>query len=143
MDKQPNHKAFPSRLRLRIDWSEMDMFGHVNNVAYFKYIQASRVNYWEISGLYQFFTEQKLGPILLSTGCRFIKPVHYPGQITILARVEFIKNTSFGIYHQIISDIDNSVAAEANDVIVMFDFSKNEKIPVPDSFRQKVAQMEG
>jgi len=38
--------VFPSKLPIRIDWSEMDLFGHVNNVMYFKYIQASRVNYW-------------------------------------------------------------------------------------------------
>lgn len=36
---------YNTSLELRIDWSEMDLFGHVNNVAFFKYVQASRVNY--------------------------------------------------------------------------------------------------
>lgn len=70
---------FPVKLPLRIDWSEMDLFGHVNNVAYFKYIQASRVNYWEVTGLVDMFATNKLGPILLSTSCKFIKPLRYPG----------------------------------------------------------------
>lgn len=69
---------YPVKLQLRIDWSEMDLFGHVNNVAYFKYIQAARVNYWEISMLSKLFSEMKLGPILLSTGCQFIRPLFYP-----------------------------------------------------------------
>src|SRR6201996_6989661 len=95
---------FPVKLRLRIDWSEMDLFGHVNNVSYFKYIQASRVNYWEAIGLVHVFDEQKIGPILLSTSCQFIKPLHYPGHVDINARIEFIKNTSFGIHHQLLND---------------------------------------
>ena len=133
---------FPVKLQLRIDWSEMDLFGHVNNVSYFKYIQASRVNYWEISLLSKLFDEKKIGPILLSTGCQFIKPLFYPGNIVIESRIEFIKNTSFGIHHHILND-KNEIAAEAHDVIVTFDFNRYEKVPVPDIFRKAVAAIEG
>jgi acyl-CoA thioester hydrolase len=30
---------FPVKLQLRLDWSELDYFGHVNNVSFFKYIR--------------------------------------------------------------------------------------------------------
>ena len=133
---------FPVKLPLRLDWSEMDLFGHVNNVAYFKYIQASRVNYWEVSGLAASFSETKIGPILLSTACQFIKPLHYPGNIIVEASIEFIKTTSFGIHHRILNG-QNEVAAEAHDVIVTFDFNKNEKVPVSDEFRKAVERIEG
>ncbi len=132
---------FPVKLQLRIDWSEMDMFGHVNNVNYFKYIQASRVNYWEAIALVKIFEESKVGPILLSTQCQFMQPLHYPGNITIQASIEFIKTTSFGIYHQILND-KNEVAAEAHDVIVMFDFNTNQKVVFPDHFRKRVQELE-
>jgi acyl-CoA thioester hydrolase len=133
---------FPVKLPLRIDWSEMDLFGHVNNVAYFKYIQASRVNYWEISGLASSFDETKIGPILLSTSCQFIKPLFYPGNIIVEATIEFIKNTSFGIHHRILNT-QNEVAAEAHDVIVTFDFIKSEKVPISEEFRKAVEAIEG
>src|ERR1043165_6656677 len=121
-------EGYNTELPLRIDWSEMDLFGHVNNVAYFKYIQASRVRYWEVSGLEALFTESRVGPILLSTSCKFIKPLHYPGNIVVEARIEFIKNTSFGMHHRILND-QNGIVAEAQDVIVTFDFNTNEKVP--------------
>ncbi len=133
---------FPVKLALRIDWSEMDLFGHVNNVAYFKYIQASRVNYWELTGLAASFAETKIGPILLSTGCQFIKPLHYPGDVIVECRIEFMKTTSFGIHHRILT-ASGEVAAEAHDVIVNYDFSKDEKTPIADEFRQAVARLEG
>lgn len=133
---------FPVKLPLRIDWGEMDLFGHVNNVAYFKYIQASRVNYWEVSMLTKLFDERKIGPILLSTGCQFIKPLFYPGNIIIESRIEFIKTTSFGIHHRILND-RGEIAAEAHDVIVTYDFNKNDKVPVSEEFRRSVGVIEG
>ncbi|MBS1689803.1 MAG: acyl-CoA thioesterase [Bacteroidetes bacterium] len=132
---------FPSKLELRIDWSEMDLFGHVNNVMYFKYIQASRVNYWELSGLVKHFQEDKIGPILANTSCQFVRPLHYPGKITVQAGIEFMKNTSFGIHHQILNEA-GEIAAEAHDVIVYFNFNKNEKTELPASFRHSVAKLE-
>lgn len=135
-----NH--FPVKLPIRIDWSEMDLFGHVNNVAYFKYIQAARVNYWEVSTLIALFDDKKIGPILLSTACQFMKPLFYPGNIVIESRVEFIKTTSFGLHHRILNE-QHEIAAEAHDVIVTYDFSKNEKVPVSEHFRSSVEKIEG
>ena len=133
---------FPVKLPLRLDWSEMDLFGHINNVSYFKFIQASRVHYWELTGIAASFGETGVGPILLSTGCRFLKPLHFPGNIVVEARIEFIKTTSFGLHHRILNAA-GEVAAEANDVIVNFDFKKNEKTPISDAFKKAVEQIEG
>jgi acyl-CoA thioester hydrolase len=135
-----NH--FPVKLSLRIDWSEMDLFGHVNNVSYFKYIQAARVHYWELTGIADGFGAHKTGPILLSTGCNFIKPLFYPGNIIVESRMEFMKNTSFGLHHRIRNGQDE-IVAEAHDVIVNFDFNKNEKTPISDEFRKAVSEIEG
>ena len=132
---------FPVKLKLRIDWSELDMLRHVNNITFLKYVQSSRVNYWEQIDLTGLYNNEKKGPMLVSTSIQYLKPLYYPGNVTVQARVEFIKNTSFGIHHQIIDD-NNEVAAEAHDVAVIFDFNINSKIPFPDSLRQKIEEIE-
>lgn len=134
--------TFPLQIELRIDWSEMDLFGHVNNVMYFKYIQAARVHYWETIGINASFKQDKVGPILLSSSCQFKKQLLYPGNIIVKTGINFIKNTSFGIHHHII-DHAGDIVAEAEDVIVMFDFMKNEKVPVPADMRALVEKLEG
>lgn len=53
----PELGTFHSRLAMRLDWSEMDMFGHINNVMYAKFVQAARVNYWEMVGLNSMFNQ--------------------------------------------------------------------------------------
>lgn len=129
------------QLQFRLDWSEMDMFAHINNVSYFKYLQAARINYWEQIGLKTPHTDG-LGPMLASTGCQFRKPLFYPGNIIIDTSVQFIKNTSFGLLHRIYN-ADGELAAEGNDVVVLYDFLKHEKAQIPDWFRQKIAGVEG
>ncbi|MBS1774274.1 MAG: acyl-CoA thioesterase [Bacteroidetes bacterium] len=132
---------YPVKLPLRLDWSEMDLFGHINNVSYFKYVQAARVNYWETIGINS-LKEDGIGPMLLSTSCRFQKPLFYPGNIVIESSVTYMKNTSFGISHRILNS-DNELAAEAEDVIVMYDFDANEKVLISDALRNKVSELEG
>ena len=134
-----NH--FPVTLQLRIDWSELDYFGHVNNVSFFKYVQAARVNYWEAVGINVMHAETNVGPMLASCKCDFKLPLFFPGQVTIHSRVEFIKNTSFGIHHHLTNDKDE-VVAEAHDVMVMFDFASNEKVPFPQEIRDRIEELE-
>jgi len=122
-------------LKLRIDWSELDLYGHVNNVAFMKCIQASRVNFWDEVGITKTHKETNIGPMLASTSCQFKQPLFYPGEVRIEAKVSFIKNTSFGFHHTIYTT-SNEIAAEADDVMVLYDFTKNEKVVIPESLRK-------
>lgn len=132
---------YPIQLNLRIDWSELDYFGHVNNVSFYKYIQAARINYWDKIGLTKSHLETNIGAILASCKCDFKLPLYYPGQINILSRVDYIKNSSFSLCHRII-DENNNIAAEAQDVLVMFDFNLNEKISFPLDLKAKIESLE-
>lgn len=136
-----NEIKFHVELPIRLDWSEMDMFGHINNVMFFKFIQASRVNYWDRINLMRDYETKKIGPILASSSCLFKKPLVFPGNIITRVRTEFIKNSSLGLHHQILND-KKEVAAEAQDVIVLFDFSKNEKITIPAEWRKNIEVIE-
>ena len=129
------------QLELRIDWSELDLFGHVNNVAFFKYIQAARVNYWEKSGLDQLFKASNHGPILASCQCNFKLPLFYPGIVKVETHCVFIRNTSFSFQHQLHND-KGEMVAEASDIIVMYDFNKNEKMAFPSAIKAKFESLE-
>lgn len=140
MKKPENHGGL--LLELRIDWSELDLFGHVNNVMFFKYIQAGRVNFWEKMGLYKSLQENGMGPILASSKCDFRKPLFYPGNVRIYSQLEFMRTTSFGFQHMLLDD-SGDLVAEAHDVVVMYDFSKKSKVQIPDVFRKAAEALSG
>ncbi len=129
------------KLELRIDWSEMDLFGHVNNISIMKYVQAARVNYLELIGLMPIPAEIRTGPILASSACQFRKPLFYPGQLTIYSKVADIKSTSFVMQHLIVNH-KNETIAEAQDVLVLYDFDKNTKLILPESVKAKIRELE-
>lgn len=132
---------FPVSLKLRIDWSDLDYFEHVNNVSFFRFIQASRVHYWDTIGLTKSHKETNIGAMLASCKCNFKRPLFYPGHVTVSARVHEIKNTSFSIHHQLRNDA-GEIVAEAEDIVVVFDFNKNEKVPFPEELKKIVEKLE-
>jgi len=133
--------SYSTRLELRIDWSEVDSFGHVNNLAIMRYVQSARVAYLERIGLLPFHPSTGTGPIMASASCQFRKQLFYPGQVVVCSAVDQIKNTSFQMRHAVF-DADQALVAEARDVIVLFDFRKNAKHPLPDVLRERIEALE-
>ena len=129
------------KLELRIDWSELDVLGHVNNLEIMKYVQAARVNHLEKVGISQTHAEQYVGAILASIHTQFLKPLFYPGNVTVFSRVEYIKTSSFKIHYEIYND-KNELAAEAQDILVYYDFDKKHKLAIPPDLRKKFEDIE-
>lgn len=134
-------EGFNTEIKIKLDWSEMDLFGHINNVAYFKYIQAARVNYCELVGINTYNPEQKLSFAVAATNCQFKKPLYYPGEIVVKTKVAWIKNSSLQLDHVIINQ-NNEVSAEGSDVIVIFDYAANTKVNVPAGVKEKIVKIE-
>jgi acyl-CoA thioester hydrolase len=133
-------EGFSASFILRIDWSETDIFGHINNLAILRYAQTARVKLMEDVGLMQLFHEVRKGPTLASIKCQFIKPLFYPGEITVHSRVELIKRTSFELVHNICNE-KNETTARVNEIIVYFDFINKTKLPLPDNIRSKIEDL--
>lgn len=131
----------PLNIELRIDWSEIDLFGHVNNIAILRYVQTARVNCLEAIGLMQSQAKDKIGPILASTSCQFRKPLFYPGKVTIHSSVDQIKNSSFRVRHSVCNS-NREIVAEAQDIIVLFDFHKQNKLTIPNELRKRIRKLQ-
>jgi acyl-CoA thioester hydrolase len=128
---------FTHKFELRIDWSEIDLFEHVNNLAILKYVQTARINFLEKFDLMQMQTREKKDPILASMKSQFKKPLFYPGKVVICSKIVWIKNSSFCMHHNVFNE-NNELAAEVEDIIVFYDFIKNIKLLIPDGLRRKM-----
>lgn len=134
-----NFSDFKLSLTIRVDWSDLDMYEHVNNVSYMRYLQSGRVNFWEASGIHEFYQSSNQGTMLVSTKCDFRMPLFYPGNAIIKTKLDFIGNKSFGLKHIILNE-QNEICAEGIDVVVCYDFEAKKTIPVPDWMREKIAE---
>lgn len=116
----------PFEIETKIEWAELDLFGHVNNVAFFSYIQKARICFCEHLGLTALNETNKLGFIVASSHCDFKIPLFYPGTIKVVLQVVSINNSSFEISYQVLNQL-NQIAAEAKDVLVLFNYKTRTK----------------
>jgi acyl-CoA thioester hydrolase len=128
-------------VRIPLAWGEMDAFGHVNNVAYFRWLETARMHYLRAIGITHPDQQEGIGLLLAETRCTFLKPLHFPDTITVRTGVVKVRNTSFIMNYEIHSDIQG-LAATAESVQVMFDYRNNTKTPVPDNVRTTIARIQ-
>jgi acyl-CoA thioester hydrolase len=136
------HRDYNTGISLKTDWADLDLFGHVNNVAFFRYIQAARVSYCEQIGLSSTDPGTEQGFMVAASSCQFRKPLRFPGDITVMARVDWIKNSSFQLSY-LIKDQHSHIAGEGSDVIVVYDHARKEKLSIPATVRENICAIEG
>jgi acyl-CoA thioester hydrolase len=135
-------RHLPVVLEIPVAWAEQDMFGHLNNVVFFRYCENVRMHFLELTGLLSRHNDLQQGVILASTTCNFKKPVKWPQQITIRTGCTAIGNTSFTLVY-VLTDESGDVVAEATSVQVMYDYQRASKMPIPDVVREAIADVQG
>jgi acyl-CoA thioester hydrolase len=132
---------YPVQVRFPVHWGEMDVLSHVNNVHYFRWFETARIELFRRIGL-EAQPESPMGPILASTTCDFLKPVSWPADIVVGARVSRIGNTSFvNEYAVMLDDGSNTQMAEGRAVIVLIDYRSGDKVPIPDEMRAALTDL--
>ena len=129
------------RLDVTVAWGEQDLFGHVNNIVYFRYFESVRMHYLERIGVLRSHQENSKGVILASTTCDFKKPVTWPQQLTVLTGTTAVGNTSFTMDY-LITDEQGEVVATGTSVQVMYDYTSASKIRVTDEVRAAIERIQ-
>jgi acyl-CoA thioester hydrolase len=132
---------FPTQVRIPVAWGEMDSFGHVNNIYYFRYFETTRIHFFQEIGLLQYKRERGIGPILAETSCRFRKPVYYPDTLTVGTRVKSIGKTSFIMEFRVMSDAVG-LAATGEARMVLYDYNASRKTDIPPQIKTKLSNLD-
>ncbi len=135
--------GFPVTITLPVVWGEMDAFGHVNNIVYFRYFESARMAYFDEIGYGEHMERTGVGPILARTGCVFRAPLSYPDTIDVGARVSELGEDRFTMGYRVVSQKLGEVAAEGEGRIVNLDYRHQRKAPLPDPVRAAIEQLEG
>ncbi len=136
-------ETYPVKVDLKVAWGEMDAFGHVNNIIYFRYFETARIVYFEKLNYPEMIKEERIGPILASTDCNYKIPLVYPDTITVGTKTIDIKEDRFTMKYAVVSHKHGRIAAIGSGVIVSYDYGNNIKIPLPEKIREHIIKLEG
>jgi acyl-CoA thioester hydrolase len=114
----------------------------VNNVTHFRWFETSRVAYLERLGMEYMTSPEGKGLILAAINCNYRRQIKYPDSVLVGCRVTRIGNASLTLANAVYSRQGETIAAEGESVIVMFDYAKQKSRRVPEELRQAVSQLE-
>ena len=130
--------GYPVSITVPIAWGEQDAFGHLNNVAYLRYFENVRMHLLDRVGILRSHRDHQVGVILASTTCNFLRPVHWPQQLTVSTACDHIGRTSFRLTYSITNEAGEECATGIS-VLVMYDYVAAHKVEVPATIREALA----
>lgn len=127
----------PIVVEREINWGDMDALGHVNNTVFFRWFEDVRIAAFDAIGIgHQ--GGLSVGPILATTTCDFLAPLHYPGRVRIGCRFERLGTTSFVQAYEVEDASTGSPVARGTAVVVMVDYELGRKVPLPEPLRKAI-----
>ena len=119
----------------QVIFRDVDAFGHVNNAVFFTYFEWARTLLWfELAG---FGGATDIGFIVAHAQCDFKKQIELE-PIDICVRVGEMRTSSFDTHYEIRKKDGTEIAATGKVVVVLYDWARDSKMPIPDELRRKV-----
>lgn len=125
----PRFRPIPTR------WADNDIYGHVNNAAYYGFFDTA-VNCFliEEAGL-DIHSGSVIG-LVVETGCNYFAALAYPETVEAAVRVARIGNSSVTYQIGLFRDGEDEPAAQGHFVHVYVDRDTRRPVSLPDAMRQ-------
>lgn len=127
------------KTEIQIRFADVDMLKHVNNVNLQHYFDLGKTDFfrrvmhielpWDGSGV-----------ITASTQTSYFFQTRFDDRVCVETQVEKIGNKSITLLQRLVDIPTGRVNVESRTVLVAFDFSRQESIPVPDPWRETIGR---
>jgi acyl-CoA thioester hydrolase len=126
--------AFPHFLAIPTRWMDNDVYGHVNNVAYYSYFDTAVNQFLIERGVLDIHNGDIVG-FVVDSGCSYFSPVAFPDVVHVGIRVAKLGSSSVRYEIGIYRNDDPLPCAVGHFVHVYVERSSNRSVPIPDSVR--------
>lgn len=135
MNRRASYKTF---LAIPTRWMDNDVYGHVNNVAYYSYFDTAVNEHLIRAGGLDIRAAPAIG-LVVETSCRFHKALSFPDVVDAGLRVAKLGNSSVRYEIGLFRRGDEEPAATGDFVHVWVDRATRRPIPVPAGVRAALA----
>lgn len=135
---RPGMAEFTTEVELPVRYRDIDSLGHVNNAVYVTYLEQARVEYVQ-----DVFAAGPLDPgfLVAHVSVDYERPIELDDRVVVALGVTDIGTASVTMGYEIRAD--GNLAATAETVVVAVDDGTGEPTPIPDSWRERIADHEG
>ena len=115
-------------------WMDNDLYGHVNNVAYYSYFDTVVNRFLIEEGGLDIHASRVIG-VVVESKCSFSRPVAYPQDLEAGMRADHVGRTSVRYGIGIFRKGEDPAAAAGYFVHVFVDRTTMQPVPIPDAIR--------
>jgi len=120
---------------IQIRFSDIDPFHHVNNVAQQMYFDTGKTDYYRrVLGAEVLLGEVRI--VAVSTSTDYIGQVRMYDEVTVSTVCERIGCKSMTLLQELRAD--GRVCSRSRSVMAAFDFARQQSVPVPDEWRERM-----
>ncbi len=134
-DAYPRFRALPTR------WADNDIYGHINNAAYYGFFDTA-VNCFLIEEAGLDIHDGAVIGLVVETGCNYFAPLAYPETVEAGVRVARLGNSSVSYEIGLFRMGEDQPAAQGRFVHVYVDRDTRRPVPLPDAMRAALADIE-
>ena len=131
-------KQFPVIYKQYVAWGDMDAFGHVNNVMYYRYMESARIEYFNRLNIF----DLEVNTVVASSQCKYMKPVFFPDTLWIGAKVVELRQSAMRMEYALYSESQQCIVATGEAVVVFVDKHSMTKTHIPALTRTDVINIE-
>jgi acyl-CoA thioester hydrolase len=123
-----------------IRYDDIDAQRHLNNVAYFVFMQQARLEYLRDVGLWSGHDFERVGIILRETACSYHAPAYLGETVKVWARVSHLGTKSFHFEYRL--ETEHGLIATGRSVQVCYDWVAGRSIPMAAAWRAAIEAYE-
>lgn len=127
---------------IRVKFSDLDAFGHLNNVEVFRYLEHARIEYLKRVQILNFKHVEEIDKfsVVADVQCDFLHQVFYDEEIRVYVKVHHLGNTSLDI-HYMGKNEKEQVVFTGRGVIVQIDKHTGKPYPWNDTQKTLIEEL--
>jgi acyl-CoA thioester hydrolase len=127
-------KIYPLSTR----WNDNDIYGHVNNVAYYAYFDSAVNRHLIEQGGLDIHGGDTVA-FVVNSQCHYLAPIAYPDEIEVAVAVKRLGNSSVTYAVAIFKAGQQDAVAYGDFVHVFVRRSSKQSVPIPEAIRSALA----
>jgi acyl-CoA thioester hydrolase len=139
--ERPDLDAYPFHTAITTRWSDNDVYGHINNVAYYSYFDTA-ANLWLIREGGLDITRGDVIAVVVESRCEYRVPLAYPASLLAGVRVDRLGNRAVTYGIAIFAAGDARAAAHGQFVHVFVDRATRLPMMIPPKLREALARLQ-
>jgi acyl-CoA thioester hydrolase len=123
--------------RIPVRWGDMDAMGHVNNTVYFRFMEQTRISWFE-KLLPRGEAWGTTGIVIANASCNFKKAINYPATVEVKMYAGAAGGSSLPTTYEL--TVENQIHADGAATVVFIDMEKQKAVRIPENLRNLISK---